>query len=152
MTNFKLIYDRAISRIRDYRLDNLFNRDEDVFYNYMRVKLYEAIDVFNGCLTSLEYTSETTDGVVEWYFIEDLSSKEISILSYGIVISWMEQNLLDITQMNMHLSTREFKSFSTSVNLKEKSNVLDKMKEDMDREITEYQLKNISAISFFGGV
>lgn len=152
MTNFKVVYDRAINRIRDYRLDNLFNRDEDAFYDYMRVKLYDSIDTFNGCLSDLTYTSETVGNITEWYFNGDLSSKEISILSYGIVISWMEQNLLDITQMNMHLSTREFKSFSTSVNLKEKSNVLDKMKEDMDREITEYQLKNISAISFFGGV
>ena len=152
MTNFKVVYDRAINRIRDYRLDNLFNRDEDAFYDYMRVKLYDSIDTFNGCLSDLTYTSETVGNITEWYFNGDLSSKEISILSYGLVIAWMEQNMLDITQMNLHLSSRDFKNFSESQNLKQKSEALDKMREDMSREVTEYQLKNISAISFFGGV
>ena len=152
MTNFKVVYDRAINRIRDYRLDNLFNRDEDAFYDYMRVKLYDSIDTFNGCLSDLTYTSETVGSITEWYFNGDLSSKEISILAYGLVIAWMEQNMLDITQMNLHLSSRDFKNFSESQNLKQKSETLDKMREDMSREVTEYQLKNISAISFFGGV
>ena len=152
MTNFKVVYDRAINRIRDYRLDNLFNRDEDAFYDYMRVKLYDSIDTFNGCLSDLTYTSETVGNITEWYFNGDLSSKEISILSYGLVIAWMEQNMLDITQMNLHLSSRDFKNFSESQNLKQKSEALDKMREDMSREVTEYQLKNLASLSFFGGV
>ena len=151
MTNFKVVYDRAMGRIRDYRIDNLFNRDEDAFYNFMRQKLYESIDTFNGCLSDLSYTSITTDGVTEWYFNADLSSKETSILAYGLVIAWMEQNMLDITQMNLHLSTREFKSFSEASNFKQKSETLDKMREDMSREITEYQLKNLASLDFFGG-
>lgn len=152
MTNFKVIYDRAINRIRDYRLDNLFNRDEEAFYNYMRIKLYDSIDTFNGCLSNLTYTSETISEVTEWYFNDDLSSKEISILAYGLIISWMEQNLLDITQMNLHLSSKDFRSFSEANSIKQKSEVLDKMREDMNREITEYQLKNLTSLSFFGGV
>lgn len=151
MTNFKVVYDRAINRIRDYRLDNLFNKDEDAFYNYMRVKLYDSIDTFNGCLSDLTYTSETVGEVTEWYFTSNLTTKEISILAYGLIISWMEQNMLDITQMNLHLSTKDFKSFSESQNLKQKSEVLDKMREDMNREITEYQLRNFTSLPFFGG-
>ena len=151
MTNFNVVYDRAINRIRDYRLDNLFNRDEGAFYDYMRLKLYDAIDTFNGCLSDLTYTSETVGDVTEWYFNGNLSSKEISILAYGVVVAWMEQNLLDITQMNLHLNTREFKSYSEANSVKEKSNVLDKMREDMNREIVEYQLRNLSSLPFFGG-
>lgn len=152
MTNFKVVYDRAMGRLRDYRLDNLFNIDEDAFYTYMRGKLYESIDTFNGCLSDLSYHSETVGLVTEWYFDNTLSSKETSILAYGIIIAWMEQNTLDITQMNLHLSTKDFKNFSESQNLKQKSEVLDKMREDMSREITEYQLKNLTSIPFFGGV
>ena len=59
--------------------------------------------------------------------------------------------MLDITQMNLHLSTKDFKSFSESQNLKQKSEVLDKMREDMNREITEYQLRNFASLTFFGG-
>lgn len=152
MTNFKVVYDRAMGRLRDYRLDNLFNKDEDAFYDFMRQKLYESIDTFNGCLSDLTYHSETVGTVTEWYFDATLTTKETSILAYGLIIAWMEQNMLDVTQMNLHLSTKDFKSFSESQNLKQKSEVLDKMREDMAREVTEYQLKNLSNLTFFGGV
>ena len=152
MTNFKVVYDRAMGRLRDYRLDNLFNKDEDAFYDFMRQKLYESIDTFNGCLSDLTYHSETVGTVTEWYFDATLTTKETSILAYGLIIAWMEQNMLDITQMNLHLSTKDFKNFSESQNLKQKSEVLDKMREDMAREVTEYQLKNLSNLTFFGGV
>ena len=152
MTNFKVVYDRAMGRLRDYRLDNLFNKDEDAFYDFMRQKLYESIDTFNGCLSDLTYHSETIGTVTEWYFDATLTTKETSILAYGLIIAWMEQNMLDITQMNLHLSTKDFKNFSESQNLKQKSEVLDKMREDMAREVTEYQLKNLSNLTFFGGV
>lgn len=152
MTNFKIVYDRAMGRLRDYRIDNLYKKDENEFYEFMRLKLYEAIDTFNGCLSDLEYHSETIGVDTEWYFDADLTSKETSILSYGIIIAWMEQNTLDITQMNLHLSNSNFKNYSESQNLKQKSEVLDKMREDMNREITEYQLKNLTSLPFFGGV
>ena len=152
MTNFKVVYDRAMGRLRDYRLDNLFIKDEDAFYDFMRQKLYESIDTFNGCLSDLTYHSETVGAVTEWYFDSTLTTKETSILAYGLIIAWMEQNMLDITQMNLHLSTKDFKNFSESQNLKQKSETLDKMREDMAREITEYQLKNLSNLTFFGGV
>lgn len=152
MTNFKVVYDRAMGRIRDYRLDNLFNKDENAFYDFMRQKLYESIDTFNGCLSDLTYHSEIVETNTEWYFDSTLSTKETSILAYGLIIAWMEQNMLDITQMNLHLSTKDFKNFGESQNLKQKSETLDKMREDMAREITEYQLKNLSNLTFFGGV
>ena len=151
MTNFKVVYDRAMGRLRDYRLDNLFIKDEDAFYDFMRQKLYESIDTFNGCLSDLTYHSETVGAVTEWYFDSTLTTKETSILAYGLIIAWMEQNMLDITQMNLHLNSKDFKNFSESQNLKQKSEVLDKMREDMAREITEYQLKNLSNLTFFGG-
>ena len=152
MTNFKVVYDRAMGRIRDYRIDNLFNKDENAFYDFMRQKLYESIDTFNGCLSDLTYHSEIVGTDTEWYFDSTLTTKETSILAYGLIIAWMEQNMLDITQMNLHLSTKDFKNFSESQNLKQKSETLDKMREDMAREITEYQLKNLSNLTFFGGV
>lgn len=151
MTEFTDVYDRAMGRIRDYRLDNLYKLDEQAFYDFMRLKLYESIDTFNGCLSDLSYGTTTVGTTITYHFNNTLSSKEISILSYGLVIAWMEQNLLDITQMNLHLSTKDFKSYSEANSTKQKSEVLDKMREDMNREITEYQLKNLSSLVFFGG-
>lgn len=151
MTNFKVVYDRAMGRLRDYRLDNLFNKDEDAFYDFMRQKLYESIDTFNGCLSDLTYHSETIGTVTEWYFDSTLTTKETSILAYGLIIAWMEQNMLDITQMNAKIGNQSFKAYSEANNLKQKSEVLDKMREDKAREITEYHLQNFGSLPFFGG-
>ena len=101
--------------------------------------------------TTSKNPRSTVGTVTEWYFDSTLTTKETSILAYGLIIAWMEQNMLDITQMNLHLSTKDFKNFSESQNLKQKSETLDKMREDMAREITEYQLKNLSNLTFFGG-
>lgn len=152
MTNFKVVYDRAMGRLRDYRLDNLFIKDEDAFYDFMRQKLYESIDTFNGCLSDLTYHSETVGTVTEWYFDSTLTTKETSILAYGLIIAWMEQNTLDITQMNAKIGNQAFKAYSEANNLKQKSEVLDKMREDKAREITEYHFQNFTSLPFFGGV
>ena len=64
----------------------------------------------------------------------------------------MSNNLLDITQMNLHLSTRDFKAFSEANNLQRKSEVLNTMRENYYKNITDYQLSNISSLPFFGGI
>ena len=68
------------------------------------------------------------------------------------MIAWMTNNNNDITQMNLHMSSKDFKMYAESQNLKEKQNVLNRMREDYGRNVTDYQTKNILKISFFGGV
>lgn len=157
MTKFRDVIDRASTLWRDYRLDKLFNTDESEYYTFLEGLMLNSIDMFDGCLTNLSYTevAETElDGevVTQYVFDATLSSKEIYILALGIMIAWMENNKNDITQMNLKLNTRDFKSFSESQNLKEKQNSLDKMREEYSRNITEYQLRNFSSLPFFGGV
>ena len=151
MTTFNNVIDRAMFLQQDYRLDKLYVNDNKSFTMFITQFLLNSIDTFDGVLDSLSYHSEVIDDKTIYIFDRDLTSKEIYILALGISIEWMSNNLLDITQMNLHLSTRDFKAFSEANNLQRKSEVLNTMRENYYKNITDYQLSNISSLPFFGG-
>ena len=155
MTTFNNVRDRAMFLQQDYRLDKLYVNDNESFTMFITQFLLNSIDTFDGVLDSLSYhieQVEQNEELVDMYvFDRDLTSKEIYILALGISIEWMSNNLLDITQMNLHLSTRDFKAFSEANNLQRKSEVLNAMRENYYKNITDYQLNNISSLPFFGG-
>lgn len=151
MTTFNNVIDRAMFLQQDYRLDKLYVNDNKSFTMFITQFLLNSIDTFDGVLDSLSYHSEVIDDNTIYVFDRELTSKEIYILALGISIEWMSNNLLDITQMNLHLSTRDFKAFSEANNLQRKSEVLNAMRENYYKNITDYQLNNISSLPFFGG-
>ena len=151
MTTFNNVIDRAMFLQQDYRLDKLYVNDNESFTMFITQFLLNSIDTFDGVLDSLSYHSEVIDNNTIYVFDRELTSKEIYILALGISIEWMSNNLLDITQMNLHLSTRDFKAFSEANNLQRKSEVLNTMRENYYKNITDYQLNNISSLPFFGG-
>lgn len=151
MTTFNNVIDRAMFLQQDYRLDKLYVNDNKSFTMFITQFLLNSIDTFDGVLDSLSYHNEVIDDNTIYVFDRELTSKEIYILALGISIEWMSNNLLDITQMNLHLSTRDFKAFSEANNLQRKSEVLNTMRENYYKNITEYQLSNISSLPFFGG-
>lgn len=156
MTKFRDVIDRASTLWRDYRLDKLYNTDESEYYTFLEGLMLNSIDMFDGCLTSLEYeeiteTEEDGEVVTQYAFTNTLSSKEIYILALGIMIAWMENNKNDITQMNLKLNDRNFKTYSESQNLKEKQESFDRAKEEHARSITSYQLGRLNSLTFFGG-
>ena len=152
MTTFNNVIDRAMFLQQDYRLDKLYVNDNESFTMFITQFLLNSIDTFDGVLDSLSYHNEVIDDNTIYVFDRELTSKETYILALGISIEWMSNNLLDITQMNLHLSTRDFKAFSEANNLQRKSEVLNTMRENYYKNITEYQLSNISSLPFFGGI
>lgn len=154
-TTFNNVIDRAMFLQKDYRLDKLYVDDNEAFTMFITQFLLNSIDTFDGVLDSLSYhieQVEQNEELVDIYvFDRQLTNKEIYILALGISIEWMSNNLLDITQMNLHLSTRDFKAFSEANNLQRKSEVLNAMRENYYKNITDYQLNNISSLPFFGG-
>ena len=156
LTSFESIIDRSMSLIKDYRLDNLYKNDKESFIIFMSSLLLNSIDDFStSCLTDLSYhteteTNENLEDVNRYYFDNDLSNKEISILSKGLAINWMSRNVLDVEQMNLKLNTKNFRSYSEANNLQRKQETLDRLKEEYSRNIEEYQLSNLSKLHFFG--
>jgi len=147
MVDFEEIYDLAKVTMIDYKLDNLAIRDYDAFLTYFRSLLTAGMTEFFGCLTSLDYTKVGD----KYYFTSDLSQQEKAILAKTIVIKWFEQHIQDVVVFQPHMSSKNFKQLQESQSLKQKSEYKDKLMEELSRDITNYQMANISKLPFFGG-
>lgn len=161
MVTFKDVLDRVYTTLfTDYKLDKLIEVDEQAFYDYLGGFLVNAVDMFDGCLSDLSYhaVSETVekDGQLEtvtnYVFDNDLSNKEIYILSLGVALNWYRKQLDDVTQFRLHLSNKDFKSYSEQQNLQRRLERLGAMEENLSEEIQQYQIANISKLPYFGGL
>lgn len=162
MIAFTDIYDRALTTMQDYTLDNLAETNYDAFLLFMKALLKSGIPFFNNCLHSLNYQdveeTEIDDGgnettVVNTYFTEDLTEKEQSILAMIIVYEWFKRDVNDARQFRQKLSTRDFKTESSYQSLQKRSEYLDKMKEQIVQEIQNYQIENMDALyEQYGGL
>ena len=164
-TTFKEILDRVyVTLLKDYKLDNLRKIDEEAFYTFMGGFLVNSIDMFDGCLNDLSYketvsTKSFVDEkgkkiikeIVSYEFNRQLSNKEVYILSLGVALGWYKMHLDDVTQYEIHLTSRSFKNFSEQANLAKRLERLNVMEENLSKEITNYQLDNLSTLPFFGG-
>src|SRR5699024_4678753 len=100
-TRFEEIYDVALVVIQDYKLDNVYKSDPEVFYTFMRGLLTVGIPYFNGCLNDLSYSSEEIEILNEgeepikrtvYFFNNELTLKEKSILSKIVVYNWFKSH------------------------------------------------------------
>ena len=160
MTNFEEIYSLAKVTIIDYKMDKLIKVNYSAFLELMRSLLTIGIPDFNGCLTDLSTTTETEEiehddgtktSVITYYFVNDLSIKEKSILAKIVVLNWWRTKIQETTVFQPKLAFKEFKQVGTEQNLKQKSEYADKLEEDISRAITEYQIENFSKLPYFGG-
>lgn len=159
-TPFEQIYDRATSLWTDYRLDNLYSSNQESFKLLLKGFLLNSIDEFDSCLTDLSWsenseTTENADGTtttkVSYSFDNDLSSKEIRILALGMCIAWFEKDLHDVTQFRLHLNVKDYRAMSEQANIKQRQEILDRMREEHDRNINEYLNSNIKKFPYFNG-
>ena len=154
---FKDVLDRCYTTLfTDYKLDNLIKMDEQAFYTFLGGFLVNSIDMFDGCLTDLSYHQETEtdeDGneIVIYVFDNELTSKEVYILCLGVSLGWYKKAMDDVTQFKLHLSTKNFKSYSEQQNLQRRLERLGAMEEELSEAIQQYQLNNLDKLPFFGG-
>jgi len=158
MTPFSEIYDLAIITMGDYKIKNLIAVSQDSFYTYMRSLLTTGIISFSGCLQSLDFTSQeetddtSGDVTTVWYFVEDLSFIEKSILARTVILQWWEQKLQEVTVFQGSIPDKNFSKMEIANGLKQKSEYKDKLNEEIGRLIGEYQCDNLSSLPFFGGI
>ena len=160
MVTFKNILDRVYTTLfTDYKLDNLVQVDEQAFYDFLGGFLVNSIDMFDNCLSDLSYHAEKRviekDNkfitVTDYVFDNELTSKEIYILSLGVALGWYKKQLDDVTQFKLHLSNKDFKSYSEQQNLQRRLERLGAMEEDFSEEIQKYQITNLNKLPYFGG-
>lgn len=140
-TPFEAVYDRALVLIEDYKLNKLAQEDYESFLLELQGILERSVPDFTSCNTDLSY-GEIVDenGEKSMSFIQDLSNKEINILSSIMVYNWFAKKVNDVTQFQGHLSDKEFKAHSEANNLKEKSEYLDRLREKYNQDIVDYEI------------
>ncbi len=141
-TLFEKVYDRALIVIEDYKLNKLAEQDYEAFLLYLQGTLERSIPDFTSCNTDLSYNEvEDENGNMVMAFDNELSNKEINILSSIMVYNWFSRKVQDVTQFQGHLSNKEFKAHSEANNLKEKSEYLDRLREKYNQDIVDYQVE-----------
>jgi hypothetical protein len=135
-TKFADIFDLFMVTIKDWRIQSLFESSVVDFENYLSGFLILAIPEFNVCDQSLEYDLSKRE------FMVSLSEENKTILAQLMMQFWLTKEVQDVNQMNLHLQDRDFKVYSESQNLREKSFHLDKVKEYNSQLITRYSYRN----------
>lgn len=143
ITSFDVIEERGLAIIEDYSLGKLLNQSEDGFKARLDSWLVQCLPNFWQCRQSLEYDAD------ERVFTADLSSAEIYILSCYFVIAWWQTQTNNAAQIALKLGLKNQYSYnSESQNFKEKGNIIDKLREDVDRATTRYLLQYLDTYDY----
>ena len=143
MTSFDQIETLALSIVEDYKLNKLFENSYDNFQKFCDGLLFNALPQFTECRQDLSYNAETRE------FGVDLTNLEIYILSRYWVIAWWERENNNAAQIALKLGIKNQYSYnSESQNFKEKQNVIDKLREEVDRATQEYLLLDLDSYGF----
>lgn len=143
MTSFDQIETLALSIVEDYKLNKLFESSYDNFQKFCDGLLFNALPQFTECRQDLTYNVETRE------FNVDLTNLEIYILSRYWVIAWWERENNNAAQIALKLGIKNQYSYnSESQNFKEKQNVIDKLREEVDRATQEYLLLDLDSYGF----
>lgn len=95
--------------------------------------LIKAIANFRKCRTDLEDRDDENK-----VFNQDLTTEEKVILANLMVVEWLTKEVNDILQMRLYLQDTDFKTYSSSQNLKEKRELLTTMKDMVESQIVQY--------------
>lgn len=133
-TSFDIIEDLALQTINDYKLAKLYNQSVKNFQKWCDGFLMSAIPQFTDCMQSLAFDSAGRE------FVSDLTIQETKILANFFIISWWERETNDGAQIAQKLNVpSSFKVEGvSSQNMKEKQNVIDKLREENSRLINNY--------------
>jgi hypothetical protein len=132
------VYDLFMQLVNDYRLIDLFNTSEPDFENYLQAWLEYSIAEFSICDQALDYDEETG------LFTVILTRENKIILATLMMKYWLQKNVNDITQMNLHVTDRDFKVASESMNLREKASYLNVIKEQCSQLLQDYGYKRVT--------
>jgi len=148
MTPFSDVYDLFLIMVTDYKLDNLYASSEEDFLIYLRGFLIPAITKFTNCNQSLAWSTEEDD--ID-NFSSDLTDSEKNILAELMSIQWLNKEINNVTQINLHLNDTDFKHYAESQNLKEKVAHRDGLREIYNQDIVDYGLINIDWTAWGSG-
>jgi len=129
--------------VTDYRLNELYNASVSDFETYLSGFLIPAITDFKNCNQSLSYATSI--------FTETLTEENIKILAMLMKKYWLTKEIDDITQMNLHVTDRDFRVYSESQNMREKQNRLILELENLSQSLVDYGYDNTDWSAWLNG-
>ena len=135
------VNDIFLTRIKDYRLDTIYNTSGSLILNeYLEAWLIDAAVEFSDfCDQDLTYV--VSSSTIEGYFTSTLTTKNIVMLSKLMVKYWMAKTVSDLLQMQNFVTDRDFKSFSSAQNLHAKQEHYNNIKEELSQDLINYSYK-----------
>jgi hypothetical protein len=131
------IGDLFLSRVSDYRLDNMFTTSGSLALGtHIEPYLLDAIIDFDICNQVLTYT--VSGSATEGYFSLDLTLENKVILSQLMVLSWLSHDIQNIIQMNNHVTDKDYRTFSSAQSLSAKKDYYNSKKEEMSQKLGLY--------------
>jgi cell division protein ZapA (FtsZ GTPase activity inhibitor) len=137
ITPLSEIYDLFMMTVTDYRLTELYSTSKSDFEIFLQAWLMFAINDFYVCDQSLEFDENTKNFSVE------LSQENKVILATIMAKYWLQKLVRDVTQMNLHVTDRDFKLASEAQNLREKINALNAVKEECSQLLIDYSYRKV---------
>jgi len=116
--------------VKDYRLVALYNTSPSDYATYLSGWLIPAITDFKNCKQSLAYSSSS--------FTETLTEENVKILSLLMKKYWLKKEIADITQINLHIQDRDFKTFAEANNLNAKQATYQADLEEVSQMLVDY--------------
>lgn len=131
-TAYSTVFDSFMMKIKDWRLDTLYQASVPDFETYLIGFLKSAVVMFKKCNQSLsrDDTAKTFD--------EDLTDENIELLGKLMVEAWLEKEVQNITQMSLTITDKDFKHYSEAQNLKEKSARWNEVRERNSQDLVSY--------------
>ncbi len=142
-TSLSEVYDFFMQTVTDYRLIDLFNTSTDDFENYLQAWLEFAITDFKVCDQDLNFDETTKE------FPAVLTRDNKVVLAILMMKYWLQKNVNDITQMNLHVTDRDFRVMSEAQNLTAKKNALNDVKEQCSQLLQDYSFRRVEWADWF---
>lgn len=133
MTPYMKVYNRFLSKIRDYPILLELKRDED----FVKAMLY---DYMIGAIANFTYEShkvKNRDDNLE-QFNSELTDTEIEILAKYMVIEYLNPYLISSDKIENNLSSKDFNSYSPANLMRQISEIQNREK----KQATELMVEN----------
>lgn len=127
-TTLQDVYDSFLSKITDY---DYLKLSEDDLNEELAMKLKSAIAKF--IIADDIQINEITE-----QFNRELSYLEIEILSYGMVLAWVEPLVNNVETMKQRLSSKDFSVYSQAKHLAELNTVRIRANKEFNYWINRY--------------
>jgi len=136
-TAYSDIYDRFLIQVKDWKIDALYATSPTDMETYLEGFLVLSVPVF---VPFADQSLARNDSTGE--FTETLTDENITVLATLMTEQWLLKEIQDIRQINLHVTDKDFKTYSEGQNLREKSSYLTIVREKLSQILVDYSWGN----------